>query len=119
MTQYTLPLYDPPGEVTRLTEPRSGYTHRGASSTEVEAAIRVRGRSGKRRKQVMECIAAAGPKGATRHEVSERTGIPLQSVCSIVFSLLEPEFVETHEGLVRDKRQILCATERGKRAVQS
>ena len=50
------------------------------------------------RLRVLEFVKTRGIEGATRHEIAEGLGIPLQSVCGRVAELLDkrwPELLET------------------------
>lgn len=109
-------LHAPPQPITRVEEVRSGFSHREPCQAEAAAAVAVRPISGATRKRVMEAIALAALNGRTRHEIAQRTGLSLQSVCGRVKELIDGGFVEQTPRM-RDGRHVLVSTLRGYRAV--
>lgn len=109
-------LFDVPRPITRVDEVRSGFSHREPCQTEARSAVAIRPVSGKKRRQVMEIIAATGFTGITRQEIADLHGLPIQSVCGRVKELIDGGFVRATEH-ERHGRAVLIATERGFRAV--
>jgi len=58
--------------------------------TSIRAARRVRPYLNGLRAQVYEFIKAQGLKGATRQEVADGTGIPIQTICPRFCELIKP-----------------------------
>jgi hypothetical protein len=115
VTQASL-FTEPDGAITRLDQSRLGHHHRNASKTEMRAARAQVHVGAGRRRQVLQAIVASGDTGLTRQEVTDFHGILLQSVCGRVKELLDADFVfETSRE--RQGRAVLCATERGRRAI--
>lgn len=109
-------LFRAPEPISRVDEVRAGFSHGEPCQTEARAAVAIRPVSGKKRRQVMEIIAAAGFTGITRQEIADLHGLPIQSVCGRVKELLDGGFVRVTDR-ERHGRAVLCATERGFRAL--
>ncbi len=54
------------------------------------------------RDKVMRSILWHHPKQLTRHQLSKITGIPIQSICSAVYSLVKSECIEETGDLIPD-----------------
>lgn len=106
-------LFD--SELRHPGQPRVGHHHKDASKTELAAAKRQVQVGGKKRLEVLRHIVASGDTGLSRHEISEKFGIYLPTVCGRVRELLDGGWV--YESGERQNRALLRATDRGRRAV--
>jgi hypothetical protein len=70
----------------------------GKKPTSIEAFLSILGCRGTLRAAVFTAIYNAGPDGATRDELVDLTGQPLQSVCARVWELLNAETQVITEG---------------------
>lgn len=104
--------------VDRADQLKSGITHRNPTKTEAKAAVNMRPRSGTRRMTVLKFIVTAGFTGATRQEIADGTGLPIQSVCGRVHELIEGELVRRTEreriASTGSAQEVLMATPRGR-----
>ena len=106
---------DQPQGLRTVDSPAVGFSHRNAGKTERAAAKKQV--LSKTRRIVLSALVEAGSHGLTRHEISDRTGLPLQSVCGRVKECLDEKWAfSTYRS--RSGRAVLIATDRGKQAVR-
>lgn len=102
-----------PQGLRSVRSPSVGMHHRGADKNEMAAAKR-QAKKPEVREAVLQAIVNAGRKGITRHRISEKTGISLQSVCGRVGECLKPENGWVYKSKNSEGgRGLLVATERG------
>lgn len=79
---------------TPLAEPRTPTTtYANDTATSQEAARSARDFAGTQAGTVLDALAAAGSRGLTMHEITDRTGIALQSVCARVAALRDANLI--------------------------
>lgn len=106
-------LFD--SDLRRVESPAVGKHHRDAKPTELRAAKKQVQLSGKRRLEVLKAIVSAD--GISRHDISDKFGIYLPTVCGRVRELLDGGWV--YEKGESQGRSLLFATDRGQRAAAS
>lgn len=103
-------------KATGVDTPSLGPYER-SSGTSRQAAVDNFPRSGTQRARVLEFIAAAGPRGCTRDEVTAGLGLPDSSTDPRVWELLRGGFVEptgeTRETRAGSHADVLRATAKG------
>lgn len=110
-------------ELRHPGQPRVGHFHKGAKSTEIEAAKARVHAVGEQSTKLLKALVEAGSHGLIRREICDRTDIDISSVCSILADLVKYGWVyESYRKRVSEKTgkkgHVFIATDRGKRVFE-
>lgn len=72
-----------------------GIPFANGSHTSFQSAVQLRqeGKRGQKMRRLLEAYQAAGARGLTNAEAAEMTGLPLQSVCSLMHAAVDCELL--------------------------